>query len=152
MKVESLIDAFGYEPPKLVIHDTIAEIEAAYSATTAGCEQCGHDNERARREEIEAHEEEGFWGFADLNSYSIHVWVSATNTPPLENLIFFLGHELGHLTKNEYEGDEFELEECRADEFGAVAAQAATWAIPLHAAIVSGMNRQQRRHRQRLVI
>ncbi len=61
-------------------------------------------------------ESQGIWGFVDENNV-IHYWIG--KDLPLDNIIHFFGHEIGHRT-GKPNTDEFQ-EEMRAEGFGRVA-------------------------------
>lgn len=63
----------------------------------------------------ESIEEQGIWGWVDENKV-IHCWVG--KNLPLEDLIHFFAHEIGHRTGKP--NKDFLKEELRAEEFGNV--------------------------------
>jgi hypothetical protein len=60
---------------------------------------------------------DGYWGFADSTTRTIHYW--ASRRAPKKELLGFFAHEIGHLT-GQQKKREIE-EERRAEEFRAVA-------------------------------
>lgn len=83
-------------------------------------------------QQLESIQQDGFWGYYDKHENVIHAWISDNVAP--NDLLFFLGHELGHVWNDnpvtidpegltESEKTAF-LDEVYADRFGAVAMHA----------------------------
>jgi hypothetical protein len=120
----------------LVIHDTPESILSAHweipweelsQGTMGGYGEDGVE-EISWNRVLEGMHVEKFWGYASKDQHEIHVWVKEDADP--SDVIFFLGHELGHLAGEQIKGDSMEdevAEENRANEYAEVAKQALQW-------------------------
>ena len=73
---------------------------------------------------------QGFWGFADEDGKRIDVWVDEKT--PIDKVIFFFAHEIGHTIGEKIEGEDMESEvreEERAHSYGIAARLAYKWAV-----------------------
>ena len=111
------------------------KIESVFSTIDSNGEQEDISNEKVA-ESIKAM---GIFGFADMQNHSIHLWLD----PDLINqgdLIYFLGHELGHMAPlpNCFSSDPVQAnieEETRAEWFAAVAHEAYQLAFTIMAEV-----------------
>lgn len=127
---------------KLVRHETPESILSAYwhadengltieellASDLTGNTEGGEEITCSVRDELEAINRLGFWGYAAPNG-EIHVWVSERSIPAA--VMFFLGHEIGHRSGKQVDTgnpvqDEAD-EERRADEYGMAAMLAFKW-------------------------
>ena len=129
---------------ELIKHNTPEDIIAAYwhfeengmtledflqsegGATTGDSEEVTFTG----AEELAGIKENGFWGFCDPKTKTVNVWIGENADP--EEIIFFLGHEIGHASGKPLPptGDEVQdeiAEERRADEYGEVTQKAFIW-------------------------
>lgn len=121
---------------RLIKHDLT--IEEFLKCEAGGLTAEGEPVTFTGADELEAVKANGFWGFCDPQTKTIHVWVGEGTDP--EEIIFFLGHEIGHAsgTPVEDSGDELKdemAEQQRADEYGEAARQASKWLkelLPAH--------------------
>ena len=66
--------------------------------------------------EKQIHEETGYYGWVDEDKI-IHFWIDRTKNIPIEELLHFLGHEIGHQIGTPNINSAYK-EELRADEYG----------------------------------
>lgn len=94
--------------------------EDLLEAENGGLDEHGNEVTYTREQMLEGMKRSGCWAFADTNTNTIHAWADASAEPQL--VVHMLAHEVGHLTGTP-DPDEFQ-DEMRAEQFGAVAAQA----------------------------
>lgn len=98
---------------------TMEEMKASMFGGLDGLQQeveFGYDVQR------DGIEKQGYWGFINTDTKVIHYWIKSDAEVPIQELIHFFGHEIGHGTGVQLE-DDF-AEEMRAEDFGHVAALA----------------------------
>lgn len=69
---------------------------------------------------METLREMGVWGYAEPSSGEVHFWADDSTSD--EKILYFLGHEIGHLSGKPFKADH--LEEQRAELFAAVTQEA----------------------------
>ena len=120
-----------FESPELIIHKTPESIIEAFwhcplSEITdmGGVDENGDEVSFSAEQMIAGIEHMGVWGFSQQESNTVQIYVG----PDAErkNVLFVLGHELGHLTGEQLEDESAEEE--RADLYGAAVLQAVEWA------------------------
>lgn len=126
-------------PLTLVTYDTPEELLKTFwqfGDETADFEGCTFGGEDAEGNEVEFDlddmvdgvKKQGMWGYAESKTGKVHIWVDPASAS--KDVMFFLGHELGHLSGTPIEqttepGDI--REEKRADEYATVAKTAFEW-------------------------
>lgn len=110
---EIVISAFSSEEEEPV------SIEELKEARVGGWNSNHEEVEFSFEDQKKGIEEQGHWGWVDEQN-TIHYWIG--KEVPLEELIHFFAHEIGHRTGTSLE-DDFE-EEMRAEDFGSVATMA----------------------------
>lgn len=96
-------------------------------------DQNGNESVMSWQDMKKSCEQMGYWGFADSRDNTIHFWLKEDYKISFEELLFFFGHEMGHLMKGGIKPSEEDYsenseehwkEEERADEYGYVAKMA----------------------------
>jgi hypothetical protein len=91
--------------------------------TMGGLDQDENEVEYSYEDQVNGIQEQGVWGF--IADDIIHYWKN--NNVPMETLIHFFAHEIGHGT-GEQDSDDFQ-EEMRAESYGNVAELAYKYAM-----------------------
>ena len=127
---------------KLKLYDTIEELECQHWGNDLTPEDMGgefetidtngNESTMTWEEMKESYDRMGYWGFIDEDNL-IHIWIKDDYPMTISEILFFLGHEMGHKMKggiapnDEDYMEDSELhfkEEERADEYGFVAQKA----------------------------
>jgi hypothetical protein len=90
-------------------------LEDLKEATISGLNPNEEEIEFSYEQQKEGIELMGHWGWVDEHKV-IHYWISKEKQVPIEDLIHFFAHEIGHRTGKELE-DDFQ-EEMRAEGYG----------------------------------
>ncbi len=129
-----------HKPFLLKRYDSIEEVRAAsWGLTVEEFMDCDEEQEAydlngnkvegfTFAQELQNLKSMGYWGFVHVekDQNTIHVWYDEKAGVTLEELIHFFGHEIGHATGTNINGDEDDVEayaeeEKRADSYGEVA-------------------------------
>lgn len=103
-----------FTPFKVVRYKTIAQVMEQLGGEPV-FESIGSNGDGKFEEEskeflfedaLEGIKETGIWGFIGKDDYTIHFWA---DNPDLETLIFFFGHEIGHVMDT-YDTDDSSFE------------------------------------------
>lgn len=94
-----------YKHSEFELHDTIESVQKALNGSEGeDCESqftatdsLGNVKEISMEEVNDSIKKMGIFGFAEEDTRKVHLWADA-NIIYLQDLIYFLGHELGHLT------------------------------------------------------
>jgi hypothetical protein len=120
--VESINIAFySFEEP--------ATIEDLMASEHGGYDEHGNEITFTFEEVLSALRDMGYWGFSNVETGDVHVWIeNATD----EQLLFLLGHEIGLIIEHRIEegkeaGNEDVAEEEHADRYGLAATLAYQW-------------------------
>lgn len=108
---QSIFDAFWN-------HEGNLSFEELLQSEMGGIDSDGEEITCTLAETFEAMKENGFWGFSNNKTNTVHIWLTDKND--IEQIRMILGHEIGHLLEDnsEYSPIEDLRGEQRADNYG----------------------------------
>jgi hypothetical protein len=119
-KIEMVVHATALEAVRQMF--SFAGSDLTENCRIGGVDENGSEQEFTIEQMVDGIELQGYWGFADETNHTVHVWENKTASE--ENLLFFLGHEMGHLCEADIRDSDPIADEHRADDYGRAAVQA----------------------------